>query len=75
MSVMRIMSVIIMRVFSEIGFYLVIMTITLIRVIPVTCAMSVMWAMSVTKVNLVLREISVTRAVIRIKKENTSVKD
>ena len=75
MSVMRIMSVIIMRVFSEIGFYLVIMTITLIQVIPVICAMSVMWAMSVTKVNLVLREISVTRAVIRIKKENTSVKD
>ena len=69
MSVMRIMSVIIMRVFSEIGFFLVIMTITLIRVIPVICAMSV------TKVNLVLREISVTRAVIRIKKENAFVKD
>ena len=69
MSVMRIMSVIIMRVFSEIGFFLVIMTITLIRVIPVICAMSV------RKVNLVLREISVTRAVIRIKKENAFVKD
>ena len=51
------------RVFS------VIMTITLIRVLPVICAMSV------RKVNLVLREISVTRAVIRIKKENAFAKD
>ena len=38
------------RVFS------VIMTIALIRVIPVICAISVMWAMSVAKVNLAMRE-------------------
>ena len=57
------------RVFS------VIMTIALIRVIPVICAISVMWAMSVTKVNLVMREISVKRAVISKKKENAYVKD
>ena len=44
------------------------MTITLIRVIPVICAISVMWEMSVAKVNLAMREISVTRAVIRKKK-------
>ena len=64
-----------MRVFSEIGFFLVIMTITLIRVIQVICAISVMWAMSVAKVNLVMREISVTRAVTRKKKENAFVKE
>ena len=57
------------RVFS------VIMTIALIRVIPVICAISVMWAMSVAKVNLAMREISVTRAVIRKKKENAFVKE
>ena len=45
-------------------FFLVIMTITLIWVIPVICAISVMRAMSVTKVNLVMRVISVERAVI-----------
>ena len=72
---MRVMSVTIMRVFSEIGFFSVIMTIALIRVIPVICAISVMWAMSVAKVNLAMREISVTRAVIRKKKENAFVKN
>ena len=52
------------------------MTITLIRVIPVICAISIMWAMSVTKVNLVIREISVTRAAIRKKeKESAFVKE
>ena len=56
-------------------FFLVIMTIKLIRVTPVICAISVMWAMSVTKVNLVMREISVTREVIRQKKENAFVKE
>ena len=47
---------------------MVTMTSTLIRVISVICAISVMWAMSVTKANLVIGEISVTRAVIRKKK-------
>ena len=51
------------------------MAITLIRVIPVICAISVMWAMSVAQVNLAMREISVTRAVIRKKKENAFVKN
>ena len=68
MSVIWVMSVIIMRVFSEMRIFSVIVTITLIRVMSVICAISVMWAMSVTEVNLVIGEIPVTRAVISKKK-------
>ena len=73
MSVMRIMSVIIMRVFPEIGFFGNNDNYINTSYTSYVCN-TVMWAMSVTKVNLVMREISVTRAVIRKKKENAFVK-
>ena len=63
------MPIMIIRVFLEIWVISVIAVIILICIVLLISAILVMWATSVTKVNLLMRIVSVTRAVIRNKRK------
>ena len=63
------MPIMIIRVFLEIWVISVIAVIILICIVLLISAILVMWVTSVTKVNLLMRIISVTRAVIRNKRK------